>query len=93
VTIWLDIGQCKKGKICYEVLGDLRAIPHMKNKKMHWGVLAPAALIVLLLSAYVLPHMQKPKARASRISAVNHVASVSARIPSTNALPVVSTNQ
>jgi hypothetical protein len=56
----------------------------MKNKKQQWGVLALVTFITLLLVAYVLPPLPKPKARASRISAVNHVASVSVTLPSTN---------
>ena len=68
-------------------------IPFMKDKKMHWGVVALVTSIVLFLGAYVLPPLPKAKARASRISTVNHVARVAVTIPSTNALPAVPTNK
>jgi len=56
----------------------------MKNKNKRWGL---AAFIALLLLAYLLPPVPKPKARASRIQSVNHVASVSFTLPDTNAVP------
>ena len=56
----------------------------MKNKKTRWGVLALVAFIALLLAAYVLPPLSKPKARASRITRVNNISSFS--MTSTNAL-------
>jgi hypothetical protein len=56
-------------------------------KKPQRGILALLALVSLLLAALVLPPLPKPKARASRIQTVNHVASVSMTIPSTNAPP------
>jgi asparagine N-glycosylation enzyme membrane subunit Stt3 len=59
----------------------------MKNKKLQWGIVALLTVVALLLAAVVLPPLPKPKARASRISAVNHVASVSMTLPSTNTLP------
>ena len=57
----------------------------MKNKEPQWGIMALLAVIALLLGAFVLPPLPKPKARASRIQAVNHVASVSWMLPNTNA--------
>ena len=68
-------------------------MPNMKNKNTRWGVLALIAFIALLLAALLLPPPTRAKARASRIQAVNHVASVSLTIPSTNALPTVTTNK
>jgi hypothetical protein len=59
----------------------------MKNKKTQWGILMLLAVIALLLAALVLPPLRKPKARASRIQTLNHVASVSMTIPRTNGPP------
>ncbi len=57
----------------------------MKTKKPWWGILALLTLVVLLLAALVLPPlMPNPKAWASRIQAVNHIASISLTLPSTN---------
>lgn len=58
---------------------------NMKNKNRRWGVLV--AFIALLLAAYLLPPLPKPKARALRIQTVNHVASISITTPGTNGLP------
>jgi asparagine N-glycosylation enzyme membrane subunit Stt3 len=58
----------------------------MKNKKPQWVILALLTVVALVLAAVVLPPLAKPKARASRISAVNHVASVSMTLPRTNRL-------
>src|SRR5436190_24191240 len=51
---------------------------HMNNNNGHLGVLALIAFIALILAAYVLPPVSKPKtSRISRITAVNHISSVS----------------
>lgn len=63
----------------------------MKNKKPQRWIKAVLALIALVLVALVLPPLPKPKARASRIQTVNHVASVSMTMASTNALPNTTT--
>ena len=63
----------------------------MKNKNRFWGVLV--VIIVLLLAALLLPPLPKAKARASRIQGVNHLASVSIAMPSTNALPIATKNK
>ncbi len=65
----------------------------MGNNKTHWGVLVLIAFIALFVAALLLPPPPKAKARASRIQAVNHIASVSITMPSTNALPTVTTNK
>jgi hypothetical protein len=36
----------------------------MKTKKTHWGVMVLVAFIALLLAAFFLPPLPKPKARA-----------------------------
>jgi len=59
----------------------------MKSKKPHCTILALVAFIALLLAAYVLPPLPKPKARASRITTVNNISSFS--MTSTNALATV----
>ena len=56
----------------------------MNIKKLYWGVLTLIAFIVLLLAAFLLPPIPKANARASRIQAVNHVASVSVATPIQN---------
>jgi len=56
----------------------------MKKKKTHWVVLAAVALVVLLLAAYILPPLPKPQAQESRVTGVNHLASIS--ITTTNTL-------
>jgi hypothetical protein len=55
----------------------------MKSGNRRWVLLV--AIIAPLLAALVLRPLPKPKARASRISAVNNVARVSLTIPGTNA--------
>lgn len=65
----------------------------MENSKTHWGVLALIAFIALLWVAHILPPVHKAKTRAQRIQTVNHVASVSITMPSTNALPTGTTNR
>jgi len=65
----------------------------MKNKKMQWGIVAPVTFIALVLAALVLPPLSKPKARALRISAVNHVANVSMAISNTNSMAGFSTKK
>ena len=67
-----------------------REMPNMENKKTHWGVLALIAFIALL--GVLPPLLPPPKARASRIQAVNHIANLTFTIPSTNALPTGTTN-
>jgi len=57
--------------------------------RKHWGVLALIAFIALL---GVLPPLPPPKARASRIQTVNHIANLTFTIPSTNTLPTGTTN-
>lgn len=59
----------------------------MKNNKTQWGVIALVAFIGLFLAALALPPLPTPKGRASRITGVNHISSVSMTIASTNALP------
>lgn len=61
----------------------------MNNKKTLWGVLAFVTLIALLL---VLPALSKPKARAHRIQTVNHLASASITLASTNTPPTATPN-
>lgn len=65
-------------------------VPSMKNKKIQWGALALLTLIGLL---FVLPPLPKSKARPQRIQTVNHVASVSITLPSTNALLTAPSNK
>jgi hypothetical protein len=65
----------------------------MEKNKTHWGVLALIAFIALLLAALLLPPLPKAKARASRIQAVNTIASPFITMPSTNALPTATTNK
>jgi hypothetical protein len=66
----------------------------MEDKKLHRGVRVLALVfIALLLATFILPPLPKPKARASRISTVNHLASVSMMIPTTNAQPSAPTNK
>lgn len=66
----------------------------MKDKKMQKGVLLIIAIVVLLLlMTVVLPPLARPKARASRITSVNRVATISISLPATNALPNPATNK
>ena len=65
----------------------------MNKKKTHSGVLALVALIALLLAAYALPPLSKPKARPSRVTGVKNISSVAMTIPSTNALPTATSNK
>jgi len=65
----------------------------MENNKTHWEVLALVVFVALLLTALLLPPLPKAKARASHIQAVNHIASVSMTMPSTNALPTATTKK
>lgn len=65
----------------------------MNNKKPQWGIVALLALIALLLAAFVLPPLPKPKARASRITGVNNIWSVTMTIPNTNAPPSATLNK
>ncbi|MCX6885261.1 MAG: hypothetical protein NTX27_09485 [Verrucomicrobia bacterium] len=62
----------------------------MKIGKTKWGVLALLTLVALVLAAVTLPPLSKPKAHASRISAVNHIASAWATVPGTNTPPAAS---
>jgi hypothetical protein len=65
----------------------------MTNSRSQRIIAVLVAFLILLWVAYVLAPVSRPKARASRISSVNHVASVYLTIPSTNALPSNITNK
>ena len=65
----------------------------MGNNKTHWGVLVLIAFIALFLAALLLPPLPRAKPRASRIQAVNRIASVTFTLPGTNALPTATTNK
>lgn len=65
----------------------------MRINKKHWGVLVLIAFIALFLAALLLPPLPRTKARASRIQAVNRIASVTFTLPGTNTLPAVTTNK
>ena len=56
----------------------------MKNKKTRWVVLVLLTFTALL---FVLPPLPKSKARAQRIQTVNHLASASTTLPTTNIPP------
>jgi len=62
----------------------------MKNKRLRWGILALVTFVTLSL---VLPPLSKPKARAQRIHAVNHLANASITLARTNALRDAGDNQ
>ena len=59
----------------------------MKYKTKTWGVLTVIAIILLVMVA--LPPVHRPKARAQRISTVNHVSVVSLTMTNASALPAI----
>jgi len=58
----------------------------VRNKVAIWGVLA--AIVVIAL-AFLSPPIPQSKARAQRISSVNHVSSVSFTLTNASPLPAV----
>jgi hypothetical protein len=59
----------------------------IRTKASIWGVVTVIGIIMLVLLARDPIH--PPKARAQRISAVNHVSAVSVTITNASALPAV----
>ncbi len=60
-------------------------------KKVHWLGLAVIAILTLVLLTLNLP--PRPKARATRIQAVNNLVNFSITMPSTNAPRAPATNR
>ena len=59
----------------------------MRDKTTTYGVLTVIAIILLVMVA--LPPVHRPKARAQRISTVNHVSTVSLTMTNVSALPTI----